>query len=68
MAEQFEERVLGMLDALSVGLVSMRDELREEIGGLRSEMREGFDRVERRLGNVENRVEAFERRITALGG
>jgi hypothetical protein len=81
VAEQFEERVLRMLDALSVGIVAIRDELRtefrNEIGGLRGEMRdefadvrremrEGFGRVERRLGHVENRVEDLEVRVTAI--
>jgi hypothetical protein len=72
MAEQFEERVLRMLDALSVGLVAMRDELRtefrNEIGSLRTEMREGFGRIERRIGHSENRIEDLEGRVTILEG
>ncbi len=57
---------------------TLRNEMRTEIGTLRTKMREGFERVGRRLGNVETRVEnieteqrsfrrEFERRIAPLG-
>jgi hypothetical protein len=34
--------------------------LRGEVGGLRKDMEFGFERVDRRLGNIESRIEALE--------
>ena len=39
---------------------SLRAELRNETSSIREEMRSGFARVERRLGNLEIRVEDLE--------
>ncbi len=66
MESAAEVKILQLLDVLSV-----------EVAGNRTEMRGGFNRVERRLGNLEVRVEdiatelrsfraEFERRITPL--
>jgi hypothetical protein len=41
--------------------------LHGEIGGLRQEMRSGFDRVDRRLGHLENRIENLEAGVSGVG-
>jgi len=88
MESETEAKILRLLDVISVEVAANRNELRNvesglsselhrEISGLRIEMRSGFNRVERRLGNLETRVEGvetglrsfraeFERRITSL--
>jgi hypothetical protein len=53
-----------LLDVIATGVVDLREEMHTEIGGLRNELRaemnDGFARVDRRLGNLETRVEALE--------
>jgi len=66
-------KVLQLLDVIAVEVAANRTDTAE----LRAEMRTGFNRVDRRLGNLENRVGdletqlrsfrgEFDRRITAL--
>jgi hypothetical protein len=66
-------KVLQLLDVIAVEVAANRTDTAE----LRAEMRSGFNRVDRRLGNLENRVGdletqlrsfrgEFDRRITAL--
>ncbi len=43
----------------------LRNELRNETAELRKEMRTGFDRVDRRLGKLETRVEDLETEVKA---
>jgi hypothetical protein len=88
MESETEAKILRLLDVISLEVAATRNELRDEFrgeisglrnefSGLRTEMRTGFNRVERRLGNLETRVEGvetdlrsfraeFERRITPL--
>lgn len=67
MDEAKEEKLFKLVDVIATGV----EELRTEIGELRSEtraefaavcteMREGFARVDRRFSNVEARLEALE--------
>jgi hypothetical protein len=44
------------------GFADIRDEMRSGFANIREEMRSGFGRVERRLGNLETRVEDGEAR------
>jgi hypothetical protein len=88
LADESQEKILKLLDTLALEIGALRTEMRSEIGTLRTdmsseigtlrtEMCEGFERVERRLGNVETRVgnieaeqrsfrREFERRIAPL--
>jgi hypothetical protein len=80
MESETGAQILHRLDVLSVEVAATRNEfsgLRSEFSGLRTEMRTGFQRVDRRLGNLQNRVERvetelrsfrseFERRIAPL--
>jgi hypothetical protein len=71
------EKIFRLLDVISIEVAAGRNELRSETADIRKEMRAGFGRVERRLGNLETRVEGvesemrsfrgeFDRRLTAL--
>lgn len=73
MAEDFQKRVLRMLDVLAESSAEHGEVLRKH----RSETAIGFDRVDWRFGRLETRVETieielrdfraeFERRITPL--
>ena len=80
MESAAEAKILHLLDVISVEVAANCGEisgLRSDTDTLRSEMRVGFNRVERRLGNLEIRVEnvetelrdfrgEFERRIAPL--
>jgi septal ring factor EnvC (AmiA/AmiB activator) len=55
-------KVLQLLDVIYVEVAANRIDTAE----LRSEMRAGFDRVERRLGHVEVRVETVETDLRSL--
>ncbi len=90
MADESQERIFALLDLLSVEVaqgrkdvaefrIEIRQELRNEIGSLRNEVRSGFERIDRRFGRLETRVEGveneqrsfrleFERRIAPLEG
>jgi hypothetical protein len=49
MENEAQAKILQLLDMISVKVAANRTDTSE----LRDEMRAGFDRVERRLGNVE---------------
>ena len=77
MEDGVQAKIFQLLDVISIELAANRDELRKETAALRNEMRLGFGRVERRLGNLETRVEGvetelrsfrceFDRRLTPL--
>ncbi len=51
-----EAKILQLLDVISVEVAANRHDTAE----LRNEMRTGFDRVDRRLGNLQTRVESLE--------
>jgi hypothetical protein len=42
--------------------------MRSEFASVRHEMRGGFDRVDRRLGNLEDRVETLETEVRDFRG
>jgi len=48
------------------GLSSRVDVVTSRVDGLTVEVRTGFDCVERRLGNIENRIEEGEERISII--
>jgi hypothetical protein len=56
MEDNAQAKILQLLDVISVEVAANRNETAE----LRKEMRVGFNRVDRRLGNLENRVENLE--------
>ena len=73
MKDEAQAKILKLLDVISVEVAANRSDTSE----LRAEMRSGFGRVERRLGNLEIRVQnvetelrsfrcEFERRIAPL--
>lgn len=71
--EDTQNKILRLLDVLSVEVGAIRTEMRggfervdAEIGELRAENRAGFDRVERRLGSLETRVEGIENESRAF--
>jgi hypothetical protein len=81
VADETQAKILQLLDVISVEVAATRTELREEfrreigglrndlhgeIGGLRNEMRTGFDRVDRRFGNLETRVESLETEVQTV--
>jgi hypothetical protein len=77
VADADQQKILVLLDLLAVQVAETREELRDEIGTLRHEVRSGFERVDRRMGRLETRVESikteqrsfrreFERRIAPL--
>ncbi len=58
-----------LLDVLAVEVGAGRHdtaELRKDTAELRDEMRSGFGRVERRLGNLGNRVEGVETELCSF--
>jgi archaellum component FlaC len=68
-----------MLDVISVEVVTTKNELRAEIAGskdelrgelseLRAEVRVGFNRVDRRLGRLETRVERVDNDLASFRG
>ncbi len=70
MKKQTEEKILQLLDVISVEVAAnrnetteLRSELRSETTSLRTEMRAGFDRFDRGLGNLETRVESLETEV-----
>ena len=70
MKKQTEEKILQLLDVISVEVAAnrnetteLRSELRSETTSLRTEMRAGFGRFDRRLGNLETRVESLETEV-----
>ena len=68
MEEEVQTKILTLLDALTVEVISSREELRGEIGSLRTEVRSGFARVDRRLGNLETGVENIETDLRSFRG
>jgi hypothetical protein len=64
MEDEVTAKVLQLLDVISVEVAANRNETSE----LRSEMRSGFGRVERRLGNIEVRVETVETDLRSFRG
>ena len=59
MEDEAQAKILQLLDVISVEVAANRGEtssLRNETSLLRDEMRAGFGRVERRLGNLEIQV------------
>jgi hypothetical protein len=80
MADETQAKVLLVLDALAVEVAAGRNdtaELRHEVrrdigalsgglGALTNEVRTGFDRVDRRLGNLETRVEDVQGGLKTL--
>ncbi|MGP6159909.1 MAG: hypothetical protein ACLPYS_20840 [Vulcanimicrobiaceae bacterium] len=54
VAEKFEQT------ATKAELPELRTEMRTDMLGLRTEMRVGFDRVDRRLERLESRIEDLE--------
>ena len=70
MSDETQHKILQLLDVISVEVAATRQEtaansraivsMRDETGELRTEMRSGFARVDRRLGNVETRLERVE--------
>ncbi len=66
MNEETQLRIFNLLDVLAVEIVESRKDINERIDSLQTEMRQGFDRLERRLGNVETRVEGLEDAVEGL--
>ncbi len=84
MNEDTGTRILKLLDVLSVNVAQGHAELRNDIRGLDAKVNDldakignGFERVERRLGKLESRIEnvetegrefrkEFERRVAPL--
>jgi hypothetical protein len=64
MEDEARAKILQLLDVISVEVAANRNETSE----LRSEMRAGFGRVERRLGNIEVRVETVETELRSFRG
>ena len=64
MEDEAKTKILQLLDVISVEVAANRSETAE----LRSEMRAGFGRVERRLGHIEVRVENVETEFRAFHG
>jgi archaellum component FlaC len=79
MNREVVAKILQMLDVISVEVVTTKNELRAEIAGakyelraemseLRDEVRVGFNRVDRRLGRLETRVEHIETDLGSFRG
>ena len=64
MGNEANAKILQLLDVISVEVAANRNETSD----LRSEMRSGFGRVERRLGNIEVRVETLETELRSFRG
>ena len=73
MESESEAKILQLLDVISVEVAAnrnqttqLREGMQSEFASVRHEMRGGFDRVERRLGNLENRVENLETEVRTV--
>ena len=62
MENEAQVKILQLLDVISVEVAANRTETSE----LRTEMRAGFNRVDRRLGNLETRVENVETELRVV--
>jgi archaellum component FlaC len=68
MNREVVAKILQMLDVISVEVVTTKNELRAEMSELRDEVRVGFNRVDRRLGRLETRVEHIETDLGSFRG
>jgi hypothetical protein len=75
MEDNIQAKILQLLDVISVEVAANRnqttqlgEEMRSEFASVRHEMRGGFDRVDRRLGNLEDRVETLETEVRDFRG
>jgi hypothetical protein len=68
MEDEAQAKILQLPDVISVEVAADRDDIRNETSSLRKEMRAGFGRVERRLGNLEIRVENVETELRSFRG
>lgn len=68
MEDEAQAKILQLPDVISVEVAANRDDIRNETSSLRKEMRAGFGRVERRLGNLEIRVENVETEFRSFRG
>jgi hypothetical protein len=78
MSDETQNKVLKLLDVISVEVAATRQDtaansreivaMRQETADLRTEMRAGFGRVERRLGHIEVRVETVETELRSFRG
>jgi len=75
MEDDIQAKILQLLDFISIEVAANRnqttqfgEEMRSEFAAVRHEMRGGFDRVDRRLGNLENRVETLETEVRDFRG
>ncbi len=73
MEDQAQTKILQLLDVISVEVAANRNEtaelrsaLRNESASVRTEMRAGFNRVDRPLGNIETRVESLETEVKTV--
>ncbi len=73
MEDGTQAKILQLLDVISVEVAANRnqttqlsEEMRSEFASVRHEMRGGFDRVDRRLGNLENRVENLQTEVQTI--
>ncbi len=64
MEDEAKAKILQLLDVISVEVAANRSETAE----LRTEMRRGFGRIERRLGHIEVRVEGVETEFRSFHG
>jgi hypothetical protein len=58
--DETQLQILTLLDTLAIEVAESRLELRGEMASLHTDMRTGLERVDRRLGNLETRVETIE--------
>ena len=75
MEDNIQAKILQLLDVISVEVAANRnqttqlgEEMRSESASVRHEMCGGFDRVDRRLGNLKNRVETLETEVRDFRG
>ena len=64
-------KILHLLDVLSVQVGTTQagvERIESRVDALATETRSGFDRVERRLGNLETRVEGIETEFRVFRG
>ncbi len=73
MEDNIQAKILQLLDVISVEVAANRnqttqlgEEMRSEFASVRHEMRGGFGRVDRQLGNLENRVETLEAEVRTV--
>ena len=64
MEDEALAKILQLLDVIAVEVAASRTDTSE----LRDELRAGFSRVERRLGNIEIRVETLETDLRSFRG